>query len=207
MAEKCPNAVRVADPFHVVSWATEALNEVRCQSWNEARKLARAEPSRPRGQAPPRRPPGRRPGGPRESKAPDTRCGRTRKTSPSTKGEKLAWIVKADPRLYRAYLHKEGRRAIFTMPIDAARDALDGWVSWARRSRIPAFVKLQRSIVKHRERILAAIAHGLSNTLIESTNTKIRLITRVAFGFKSAEPLIALTMLTLGAHRPELPDR
>ena len=46
-------------------------------------------------------------------------------------------------------------------------------------------MKLQKSIVKHRTRILAAIEHNLSNALIESTNTKIRLITRMAFGFKS----------------------
>lgn len=43
-AEKCPNAVRVADPFHVVQWTTEALNDVRRESWNDARKLARADP-------------------------------------------------------------------------------------------------------------------------------------------------------------------
>lgn len=52
-----------------------------------------------------------------------------------------------------------------------------------------------------------AIGHQLSNGLIESTNTKIRLITRMAFGFKSADALIALAMLSLGTHRPVLPDR
>ncbi|GAA4419802.1 hypothetical protein GCM10023169_10830 [Georgenia halophila] len=53
----------------------------------------------------------------------------------------------------------------------------------------------------------AAIEHGLSNGLIESTNTKIRLITRIAFGFKSADALIALAMLNLGGHRRVLPSR
>ena len=68
-------------------------------------------------------------------------------------------------------------------------------------------MKLQKSIAKHRDRILAAIEHDLSNGLIESINTKIRLITRIAYGFKSADALIALAMLTLGGHRPALPDR
>jgi len=68
-------------------------------------------------------------------------------------------------------------------------------------------VKLQRSIVKHQARILAAIEHNLSNGLIESTNTKIRLITRIAFGFKSPQALIALALLSLGGHRPTLPGR
>lgn len=96
---------------------------------------------------------------------------------------------------------------VFQLPHSDAVDALDRWISWARRCRIPAFVKLQRSIVKHRTRILAAIEHNLSNGLIESTNTKIRLITRIAFGFKSAEALIALALLNLGGHRPALPGR
>ncbi len=56
-------------------------------------------------------------------------------------------------------------------------------------------------------RILAAIEHNLSNGLIESTNTKIRLITRMAFGFKSPQALIAVALLSLGGHRPTLPGR
>ena len=68
-------------------------------------------------------------------------------------------------------------------------------------------VTLQRRIVGHRTQILASIAHGLSNRLIESVNTKIRLITRIAFGFAHPGPLIALAMLTRGGHRPTLPGR
>src|ERR671919_3151523 len=37
VTERCPNAVQCADAFHVVAWATEALDEVRRQAWNEAR--------------------------------------------------------------------------------------------------------------------------------------------------------------------------
>lgn len=64
-----------------------------------------------------------------------------------------------------------------------------------------------RKIVKHRTAIDAALEHGLSQGLIESTNTKIRLLTRIAFGFRSPEALIALAMLALGGHRPALPGR
>lgn len=70
-----------------------------------------------------------------------------------------------------------------------------------------SFVKLQRSIVEHRDAILAGIEHGLSNGRIESVNTKVRLVTRIAFGFRSPEALIALAMLSLGGHRPALPGR
>ena len=68
-------------------------------------------------------------------------------------------------------------------------------------------MKLAKSIVKYKARILAAIEHNLSNGLIESTNTKIRLITRIEFGFKSPDALNALALLSLGGHRPALPGR
>jgi len=55
---------------------------------------------------------------------------------------------------------------------------------------------MQRRIVKHRVSIDATLEHGLSNGLVESTNTKTRLITRQAFGFHGPEPLIALAMLS-----------
>ena len=35
--QRCPQAVRCADPFHVVKWATEALDDVRRQAWNDAK--------------------------------------------------------------------------------------------------------------------------------------------------------------------------
>jgi transposase len=37
VAERCPNAVRVMDPFHTVQWATDALDAVRRQVWNDER--------------------------------------------------------------------------------------------------------------------------------------------------------------------------
>ncbi|MGO1289835.1 ISL3 family transposase [Brevibacterium linens] len=207
VAQMCPGAVRVADPFHIVKWATDALDEVRRGAWNDARALARSEPKRARGRPRADAPP--RPGSERAKALKGARYSLWKNPENLSENQqvKLAWIAETDPRLYRAYLLKEGLRVLFQLPHDAAAEALDRWVSWARRCRIPAFVKLQRSIVKHRGRILAAIEHGLSNGLIESTNTKIRLITRIAFGFKSPEALIALALLTLGGHRPALPGR
>lgn len=76
---------------------------------------------------------------------------------------------------------------------------------WALRCRIPAFVKLADRIRSYWGPIVATLTHGLTNALVESMNTKIRLITRRAFGFHNVEALIALTRLSLGGHRPELP--
>ena len=207
LAETCPDAVRVADPFHVVKWASEALDQVRRAAWNDARALARAEPKRRRGRPAAHTPP--RPGSEHAKALHGARYSLWKNPENLSENQqaKLAWIAATDPRLYRAYLLKEGLRLIFTLPHTAAVDALERWISWARRCRIPSFVKLQKRIVKHKARILAAIEHRLSNGLIESTNTKIRLIARMAFGFKSPESLIALAMLSLGGHRPALPGR
>src|SRR4029078_6541471 len=46
--DRCPDAVRCADPFHVVGWATEALDAVRREAWSNAR---RARPTPPHGWA------------------------------------------------------------------------------------------------------------------------------------------------------------
>jgi transposase len=207
VAKNCPGAVRCADPFHVVRWATEALDLVRRQAWNDARRLARATEKRRPGRPPAGSPP--RPATERARGITGARYALWKNPENLTEKQraKLEWIARTDPRLYRAYQLKEGLRLIFQMPIDQAAEALDRWVSCARRCRIPSFVKLQKTIVEHTPSILAAIEHGLSNGRTESVNTKIRLITRIAFGFKSPEALIALAMLNLGGHRPLLPNR
>lgn len=207
VAQACPNAVRVADPFHVVSWATDALDEVRRGAWNEARQLAKGEPKRGRGRPTADCEP--RPGSERAKTLKGVRFALWKNPEDLTENQQtqLAWIANTDPKLHRAYLLKEGLRLIFRMSHTEAAEALDRWVAWARRCRIPAFVKLQKSIVKHRARILAAIEHNLSNGLVESTNTKIRLMTRMAYGFRSPEALIGLALLSLGGHKPVLPGR
>lgn len=74
-------------------------------------------------------------------------------------------------------------------------------------SGIPSFVKLAKSITENRAGIEAALTHGLSNARVESVNTKLRLLTRIAFGFRSPDALIALAMLDLGGLYPPLPGR
>ena len=205
VAGRCGNAVRCADPFHIVKWATEALDDVRRQAWNAARRRPGGRADRIRWSR----------GRLRQDAAGDARAlkharyalWKNPENLTTRQQAKLAWIAKTDPTLHRAYLLKEGLRLVFQLGYEEAVEALEAWIGWARRCRIPTFVDLQRRIVKHQASILAAIEHGLSNGRIESVNTKIRLITRVAFGFKSPDALIALAMLNLGGHRPTLPGR
>lgn len=200
--ERCPQAVRCADPFHVVGWATDALDTVRRDAWNEARRAGNTKYYGWKS--------GRRlvmsTGHARALKNARYALWKNPENLTDHQQAKLSWIAKCDPRLYRAYLLKEALRTVFRLPVDEAANALDRWIAWARRCRIESFVNLQARITKHRAEILAAIDHGLSNGLV-SVNTKIRLITRMAFGFRSPQALIALAMLNLGGHRPLLPGR
>ena len=207
VAQRCPGAVRCTDPFHVVKWATDALDEVRRATWTEARRQARLNESRTVGRPTNNAPP--RPHSAQAKLMMNSRFALWKNPENLTEKQqtKLAWIVQTDPTLGRAYYLKERLRVIFKLSLDEATEALDRWISWARRCRIPSFVKLQRSIVKHRTAILASIEHGLSNGRVESMNTKIRLITRIAYGFKSPDALIALAMLSLSGHKPVLPAR
>lgn len=207
--QRCPNAVRCADPFHVVGWATDALDKLRRVVISKARRQARraavdriAQGSSPIVQD-------GEPGTDLVKGMTGARSALLRNPEDLTENQqvKLAWIAMTDPDLHRAYLLKEGLRLIFKLPVEQAAAALENWITWARTAGIGLFSSLAKRITRHRASILAAIEHHMSNGRVESVNAKIRLITRVAFGFRSPHALIALAMLRLGGHRPALPGR
>lgn len=186
--ERAKNATLCMDGFHVVKWATDALDEVRREVWNEARK------------------------GGVKAHADDLKGARyalwkNPEDLTERQEAKLAWIAVVNTKLYRAYLLKEQLRAVIKVKGKRAMKLLDAWLAWACRCRIPAFVELSRTIRKHRANIEAALINNLSNALIESTNTKIRVLHRMAFGFKKPEHLIALALLDRGGYCPLLPGR
>jgi transposase len=198
VAQRAPGAVRCADPFHVVAWAMEALDIERRRAWNEARGWRQKEAKLRRGRS-------------NTAALGLMRARYALWKNPADltdhQHHQLDWIAKTDPRLWRAYLLKEGLRYVFAVKGDEGKEALRRWLGWARRSRLPSFIQLARRIVTHRAAIEATLEHNLSQGLIESTNTKIRLLTRIAFGFHGPEPLIALAMLALGGYPPRLPGR
>jgi len=120
---------------------------------------------------------------------------------------KLAWVARANTQLYRAYLLKEQLRLAIRKKGVLSLTMLEGWLDWAQRCRIQAFVELGRKIRRHLAGIEAAMLHQVSNALIESTNTKLRVLHRMAFGFAKPEHLIALALLDRGGYCPALPGR
>ncbi len=196
--KRAPNAVRCADPFHVVAWGIDALDVERRRAWNAAAGRLKTG-TRPRN--------ARSTGTAARSKRARYALWKNPQDLTERQQHELDWIAKTDPKLWRAYLLKEALRYVFAVRGDEGKEALRRWLIWARRSQLPAFVVLHRKITAHRDAIDATLEHQLSNALVESTNTKIRLLTRIAFGFHGHQPLIALALLALGSHPPRLPGR
>jgi transposase len=199
VTQRCPNALRAMDPFHVIAWATEALDEVRRQAWNQARG------GRPQRQAGIRR----TAWPPRAHQLQRVRWALWKNPDKLTKRQQhqLDWIADNHPTVWRAYRLKEGLRYVFAVKGEEGKEALDCWLAWASRSQLQPFIELARRLRRHRAAIDVTLDEGLSNARVESTNTKIRLFTRIAFGFKNTNALIALAMLALGGNPPTLPGR
>lgn len=113
--------------------------------------------------------------------------------------DKVTMVQRANRRLYRAYLLKETLLAVLDRKqINVASAKLDEWLAWASRSKLTPFVKLARTIRKHRDGILAYVRTRLNNGRVEGLNGKARVITRRAFGFHDAGALIAMLFLCCG---------
>jgi transposase len=186
VAERLPDAVRCVDPFHVIQLATDALDEIRREVWNDARRAGEIAAAK-------------------DLKGARFALWKNPENLTDRQKLKLASVQKTNARLYRAYLLKEQLRQIYRLAPAAAITLLDEWIAWARRCRLAPFVKLAKTITKQRAGIIAAIEHGLSNARVEAINTQIRMITRRAFGFHSPHALIALAMLSLAGLCPPLP--
>jgi len=184
----CPNATICLDPFHIVGWATAALDKVRREIWNEVRRSGEKAEA---------------------GEVKDSRWALLKNPENLTakQSAKLAVVAKLNAPLYRAYLLKEQLRMVFRVGYHEAIGLLERWLQWARRCRIAPFVRLARTITYYRADIEATLLHGVNNGRLESLNTKVRLIARRAFGFHSAKAMIALAELTHGGLCPALPGR
>ena len=196
--EYCPNATRCLDPFHVVEWANDSLDSMRVDAWRralESLKCMIKESKRKKYE--------------RESdeikkmrkhvdkiKHSKYALGKNPENLTEKQKERLAIIQSEDPLIARGHALKESLRQVFKLhDPELAEEYLDKWISRAQRCRIPAFVELQRKIRRNRDYIMNTVKLGLSNARIEATNNKIKLIIRIAYGFRNIDTLISFVML------------
>lgn len=184
--EHAPGATICLDTFHLVGWATKALDELRREEWNRLRATGGA-------------------------KAAKTVKGlrwillRNWANLTSAQRDVIRDLETTNRRLTRGYQLKEELRAILQMPIIAARHALDEWLAWASRSRLAPFIKLARTIRRFRTEIEATIEWRLTNGLAESNNAAIGRIRSNARGFHDPKAFITMIMLDRAGLTPKLP--
>ena len=137
VAERLPGAELAVDPFHAVSWATGALDELRRRSWREAR--SRPAPKRRRGRP---RKGGQAPPDP-AGLVKGLRFPLLKNPEDLTEGQAsaLSGLKAAGAPLWRGYLLKEGLRAVFRAGPERAAAEPGRWLAWACRCRIPEFVE------------------------------------------------------------------
>ena len=210
-----PKCERCVDPFHVVQWAMEALDEVRREVWREAHAQAlQAAKDHPRGKGRP--------------KADDTEArivaaarakaeeiknsayalGKAPEHLTDSQQAKIAMIAENHNRLYRAYRIKETLRLLLKIKdVSEAEMELNHWLWWASHSRINAFKELYRKIKRHKRHILNTIRLRLSNARIEAINNKIKLVIRKAYGFRNIQNMLDMVYLVCSDLKVPLPNR
>jgi transposase len=186
VAQRAPDAIVCLDTFHVVSWATKAVDEVRREEWNTLRRSGAGDAAKA---------------------VKGLRWLLLRNWENLSRGQRgeIRALEAANRRIHRAWRLKEELRDIFTKGIVAARRALDRWLSYASRSRLEPFIKLARTVRAFRDKIEATIKYGFTNGVAESNNASIGRLRANARGFHDADSFIVMIMLDRAGLTPELP--
>jgi transposase len=186
--EHAPQAEIVIDNYHVVALATKALDEVRREHWNELRAAGDAAAAK-------------------QFKADRWSLLRNPEDLSDRQATTLAAIQAGGGKLARAWAMKEMVREIFKpgLTVEAVAKLIDRLLARLSRSRLQPFVRLGKTIRKHREGILAARRLALSNARAEALNNKAKLIVRRAYGFHTARAALALILLACGPITLTLP--
>jgi transposase len=184
-----PQAAICYDPFHVIKWAGEALDQAHlglprpatpitvagltgAQAWRKVRATLRA----------------------------------AAENLDDTGRAVLAALRTGHRRLYRAWQLKEQLRDLYRDidPEDAA-GYLQRWITAAKRSRINGFVALARRVARNFDGIINAVRLGLSNSLTEGLNADIRRIQARAHGYADLTNLTEMIYLCRGGISTPLP--
>ena len=215
LKEFIPNCTRCIDPFHVVEWAMDAVDQVRREAWHESlAECKMLEGSKKKGR-----------GRPKLSDKDAEKLKAARREASDIKNSAFALgkapenltpnqelkrqMIEANyPRLYRAYARKEELRLLLKeTDVDAVRDLLKRWFWRATHSRIKALKDLAWKIRRHEEHIYSTIRMKMSNARIEATNNKIKVVIRRSYGFRNLDNMFDLVYLCCSNLRIPLPGR
>ena len=184
--EKAAQAELCLDAFHVVKWAGERLDELRRRLAGELRAAGRDDQAATLGT-----------GMWALRKAPEKLNGNQRTA--------LAAIAADNKQLYKGYLIKEQLREAFKVKGEDGKTLLRGMIAWAHRCRMPEFIKLARTLSKHRDLIYHTLDGGPSNGRAEALNAQVNALITRARGFRSAAALMAMINFVHGGICPDSP--
>ena len=111
--------------------------------------------------------------------------------------KKLATLSRENLKTAKAYQLKQTFQDIYNLvkEPEASEDALDKWLAWADRSKLPPLRKFAKLVKKHRKGILRFFRSRLTSGRMEGINSRIQEIKRRAKGFRNISNFIAMIYL------------
>ena len=161
----CPNAEVVYDLFHVVAkYGRDVIDRVRV---DEANRLRDDKPAR------------------RVVKTSRWLLLRNRENVPADKAVQLDELLAANRALLTVYLLKDDLKQLWRYRSEAwARKAWKSWKRRAMRSGLQPLRHFARCLEPYLPGILAHCRWPLGTNLVEGINNKIKVIKRIAYGFR-----------------------
>ncbi len=175
--DRLPNAEVVFDRFHVVQLLGNAIDQVRR---DEMRKATGEE----------------------RSALKSTRFVLLKNPWNLRDAEeaKLSELARMNHTLFRSYLVKESFQEIYdSSSVRQADRRFKRWYQSAVHSRIQPLVRFARTVAAKWPGIRRYFEYRLTNAVAEGCNNKIRMLSHRAFGFHTAEALIAMAFLCTSA--------
>lgn len=165
--ENAPQATHVFDHFHVVKLMNEALDDIRRTQYNEEKDLNKRKVIK------------------------GTRYLLLRNGKDVFDSEyktRLDNALAMNEPLSKAYYLKEGLREVWQQTTkEQAETVLMDWVKQAQGSKIKQLVKMANTMMAYRTGILAWYDCHISTGKVEGINNKIKVMKRVAYGFRDEE--------------------
>jgi transposase len=163
--DHCAGAEIVYDPFHIIAaYAREVIDKVRSQ---EARKAAKGNREIIKGSR-------------------YLLLKNSENLDPlHDEPARLSELLKLNKRLYTVYTLKDDLKELWRYRSEAwALKWFESWRKRAMRSRIEALKKFASKLIRHIDGILAHCRYPIHTGFLEGVNNKIKVIKRVAFGFR-----------------------
>lgn len=167
--EHVPNALEVADPFHVVQRLNQAMDECRLNlSIGSAMQTGKRKIIL------------------------NLQWLLRKKNEHLGRQERLSLdaLARSNEPLYHAYLMKESFYELFTYgetEIDKACAFIKSWCDDAMRINLDGIQKFANYVLNNQERIINSLKTGLSSAISEGINNKISVIKRMAYGYRNLQ--------------------